>query len=111
MSKWTHAICQQCWNERNPGRVPCRIREEFLDEKDFRPDHVPSLLALLARVRLEEAEHIQFEVNWRLGNALLNKDPKIKEAHRWLKGASCGTSRSPGASSRRERRRKGGEAP
>ncbi len=43
------------------------------------------LAALLARVRLEEAEHIQFEVNWRLGNALLSEDPKIKEAHKWLK--------------------------
>ena len=41
--------------------------------------------ALLARVRLKEAEHIQFEVNWRLGNPLLSEDPKIKEAHKWLK--------------------------
>lgn len=31
MSKWNHAICQECWNSLNRGE-PCRVREEFLDE-------------------------------------------------------------------------------
>ena len=33
MSKWTHAVCRQCWSERNPGREPVRVSEAYLDEK------------------------------------------------------------------------------
>ena len=25
MSKWTHAICQICWYEKNPGREPVTV--------------------------------------------------------------------------------------
>jgi len=32
VSKWNHAICQNCWNARHPVGIPYRIREEFLDE-------------------------------------------------------------------------------
>jgi hypothetical protein len=28
MSKWTHAICIPCWNEKNPDRDPITLREE-----------------------------------------------------------------------------------
>ena len=27
MSKWTHAICNECWNARNPEREPYRVTE------------------------------------------------------------------------------------
>jgi hypothetical protein len=32
-NRWRHSICQACWNERNPGREPVAVREEFRDEK------------------------------------------------------------------------------
>ncbi len=33
MSRWTHSICEACWNRREPDREPVRIREEFRDEQ------------------------------------------------------------------------------
>lgn len=30
MSRWNHAICDGCWTERNPHRVPVRIAVEFV---------------------------------------------------------------------------------
>jgi hypothetical protein len=32
VSRWTHAICANCWNEKHPDREPVRLKEEFLDE-------------------------------------------------------------------------------
>lgn len=29
MSKWTHFICEPCWNDRNPDREPVRVIKSF----------------------------------------------------------------------------------
>jgi hypothetical protein len=26
MAEWNHSICEECWNQDNPGREPFRIR-------------------------------------------------------------------------------------
>ena len=31
MSKWNHAICVSCWNEKNPGRPAVSIVDEHRD--------------------------------------------------------------------------------
>lgn len=30
---WTQAICEACWNERNPDRPATAIKPEFADEE------------------------------------------------------------------------------
>lgn len=37
MSRWTHAICLQCWDEKNPDRIPHRVVGglEIMDECCF----------------------------------------------------------------------------
>jgi hypothetical protein len=32
-NRWRHSICEACWNEKNPGREPVVVREEFRDEQ------------------------------------------------------------------------------
>lgn len=32
-SKWTHSICQKCWNEKNPDREPVHLKEEFASQE------------------------------------------------------------------------------
>lgn len=32
-ASWLHSICEACWNSKNPGRTPYRVREEYRDEK------------------------------------------------------------------------------
>lgn len=33
-SKWTHAICPKCYQEKEPGRVPSVIRPEFAEDEN-----------------------------------------------------------------------------
>lgn len=33
MGSWTHAICDNCWNEQNPDTVPVRLRAEYMTEE------------------------------------------------------------------------------
>ena len=33
MSKWTHPICDPCWNNHQPRRTPHRIVEEHRDHE------------------------------------------------------------------------------
>lgn len=32
-SKWTHPMCDQCWGERQPGRVPHRLVEDVREDE------------------------------------------------------------------------------
>jgi hypothetical protein len=32
MSRWNHSICEDCWDKRNPGREPVRVRLEKLED-------------------------------------------------------------------------------
>lgn len=33
MSRWTHNLCEKCWNERNPGRDASRLVEDVRAEE------------------------------------------------------------------------------
>ena len=35
MSQWTHGICDECWEEREPGREPARLKPRVLDDCCF----------------------------------------------------------------------------
>lgn len=28
MSVWTHLLCQSCWEKREPGRTPIRVKDD-----------------------------------------------------------------------------------
>jgi len=29
MSRWTHNICERCWNVKNPDRIPVKLKEGY----------------------------------------------------------------------------------
>ncbi len=31
MIDWTHPICTECWDKRNPNRKPIRVADEFTE--------------------------------------------------------------------------------
>jgi hypothetical protein len=44
MSKWTHSICDDCWNQKNPGREAVRVRTLPLETCCFcLHDHVSGI--------------------------------------------------------------------
>lgn len=31
MMTWTHRICDECWNKKNPGQRPFRVQHQYIE--------------------------------------------------------------------------------